>query len=78
MEWGTDYDIRVNSIAPGPIADTPGMDKLAPGEIEDDPRFKQPLYRTGEKWDIAMAAVYLASDAGLFLMNPFTHDRLLE
>lgn len=67
LEWGTDYDIRVNSIAPGPIADTPGMDKLAPEEIENDPRFKQPLYRMGEKWDIAMAAVYLASDAGKFV-----------
>lgn len=67
LEWGTDYDIRVNSIAPGPIADTPGMEKLAPEEIENDPRFKQPLYRMGEKWDIAMAAVYLASDAGKFV-----------
>ncbi|MBA0681057.1 hypothetical protein Goari_012719, partial [Gossypium aridum] len=24
LEWGTDNDIRVNGIAPGPIADTPG------------------------------------------------------
>jgi peroxisomal 2,4-dienoyl-CoA reductase len=67
LEWGTDYDIRVNGIAPGPIGDTPGMDKLAPEEIKDDPRFEQPLYRLGEKWDIAMAAVYLASDAGKFV-----------
>ncbi|KAG2396910.1 Peroxisomal 2,4-dienoyl-CoA reductase [Vigna angularis] len=33
LEWGTDYDIRVNGIAPGPISDTPGMSKLAPDEI---------------------------------------------
>ena len=46
LEWGTDYDIRVNGIAPGPIGDTPGMSKL------------------GEKWDIAMTALYLVSDAG--------------
>jgi len=67
LEWGTDYDIRVNSIAPGPIRGTPGMDKLAPEEIPNDARFKQPLYRMGEKWDIAMAAVYLASNAGNFV-----------
>lgn len=67
LEWGTDYDIRVNGIAPGPIRDTPGMDKLAPEEIVDDARFKQPLYRLGEKQDIALAAVYLASDAGKFV-----------
>jgi 2,4-dienoyl-CoA reductase [(3E)-enoyl-CoA-producing], peroxisomal len=30
LEWGT-YNIRVNGIAPGPIADTPGMTKLSPG-----------------------------------------------
>ena len=24
LEWGTDYDIRLNGIAPGPIGDTPG------------------------------------------------------
>ncbi|KAK0596293.1 hypothetical protein LWI29_014436 [Acer saccharum] len=23
LEWGTDYDIRVNGIAPGPISGTP-------------------------------------------------------
>ena len=28
LEWA-DYGIRVNGIAPGPIADTPGYDKLA-------------------------------------------------
>ncbi|WOL07594.1 peroxisomal 2,4-dienoyl-CoA reductase-like [Canna indica] len=29
LEWGTDYAIWVNGIAPGPIGDTPGMRKLA-------------------------------------------------
>ncbi|KAJ6304373.1 hypothetical protein OIU77_018104 [Salix suchowensis] len=33
LEWGTDYDIRVNGIAPGPIGGTPGMSKLVPEEI---------------------------------------------
>ncbi|CAI0555495.1 unnamed protein product [Linum tenue] len=64
LEWGTDYDIRVNGIAPGPIADTPGMSKLAPDEINSKARDYMPLFKLGEKWDIAMAALYLVSDAG--------------
>lgn len=64
LEWGTDYDIRVNGIAPGPIGDTPGMSKLAPKEIGSKAREYMPLYKLGDKWDIAMAALYLSSDAG--------------
>ncbi|XP_050221428.1 peroxisomal 2,4-dienoyl-CoA reductase [(3E)-enoyl-CoA-producing]-like [Mercurialis annua] len=67
LEWGTDYDIRVNGIAPGPIGDTPGMTKLAPDDINSKARDHMPLYKLGEKWDIAMAALYLASDAGKFV-----------
>ncbi|KAF5477315.1 hypothetical protein F2P56_003964 [Juglans regia] len=67
LEWGTDYDIRVNGIAPGPIGDTPGMSKLAPEEINSKARDYMPLYKLGEKWDIAMAALYLASDAGKYV-----------
>ncbi|KAJ4976007.1 hypothetical protein NE237_001113 [Protea cynaroides] len=66
LEWGTDYDIRVNGIAPGPIGDTAGTSKLAPDEMNAKVR-KQPLFKFGEKWDIAMAAVYLASDAGKYI-----------
>lgn len=64
LEWGTDYDIRVNGIAPGPINDTAGLSKLAPMEIENKMRAYMPLYRVGNKWDIAMSALYLASNAG--------------
>lgn len=67
LEWGTDYDIRVNGIAPGPIGDTTGMSKLAPKEMESKANDYMPLYKLGEKWDIAMAAVYLASDAGKYI-----------
>ncbi|XXG65686.1 hypothetical protein AAC387_Pa05g3319 [Persea americana] len=66
LEWGTDYDIRVNGIAPGPISDTAGMSKLLPEEMRSS-REHTPLFKFGEKWDIAMAAVYLASDAGKFV-----------
>ncbi|CAL5030082.1 unnamed protein product [Urochloa decumbens] len=67
LEWGTDYEIRVNGIAPGPIQDTPGMRKLAPDEMSKGQREMRPLYKLGEKWDIAMAALYLASDAGKYV-----------
>ncbi|KAF7834809.1 peroxisomal 2,4-dienoyl-CoA reductase [Senna tora] len=67
LEWGTDYDIRVNGIAPGPISDTPGMSKLDPQEMNSKARDYMPLYKIGDKWDIAMAALYLVSDAGKFV-----------
>ncbi|XP_021901578.1 peroxisomal 2,4-dienoyl-CoA reductase-like isoform X2 [Carica papaya] len=63
LEWGTDYDIRVNGIAPGPIEDTAGLSKLGPDELVGKAR-SMPLFKFGEKWDIAMAALYLTSDAG--------------
>lgn len=66
LEWGTDYDIRVNGIAPGPIADTTGLNKLAPEEITSMLEEKYSI-KFGEKWDIAMAAIYLSSDAGKYV-----------
>ncbi|XVF68377.1 hypothetical protein PTKIN_Ptkin10aG0200700 [Pterospermum kingtungense] len=66
LEWGTDHDIQVNGIVPGAIEDTAGVIKLAPEEILTKIK-DQPLYRFGDKWDIAMAALYLASDAGKFV-----------
>lgn len=69
LEWGTDYEVRVNGIAPGPIGDTTGMRKLVPQEMTMDGggSAHRPLYRVGEKWDIAMAALYLASHAGKYV-----------
>ncbi|XVE67551.1 hypothetical protein DITRI_Ditri08aG0169900 [Diplodiscus trichospermus] len=66
LEWGTDHDIQVNGIAPGGIEDTAGAIKLAPVEILSKVK-ERPLYKFGEKWDIAMAALYLASNAGKFV-----------
>ncbi|KAI3906207.1 hypothetical protein MKW92_001617 [Papaver armeniacum] len=64
LECGTDYDIRVNGIAPGPIGGTPGLSKLDPNEMKNNhPGTPLHQFITGEKWDIAMAALYLASDA---------------
>lgn len=65
LEWGI-YNIRVNGIAPGPIADTPGTTKLAPGLTSEDVNEAIsegiPIGRLGTTTDIGMAAVYLSSD----------------
>lgn len=61
----------MNGIAPGPIKDTPGMQKLAPDEAGLSDRYIVPKSQWGEKWDIAMAAVFLASDAGICYLAIF-------
>ena len=67
LEWGH-LGIRVNSIAPGPIADTEGMRRLAPTEkILELTKRSVPLQRLGETSDIGNAAMFLASDAGAYV-----------
>lgn len=61
MEWGP-QGIRVNSIAPGPIAGTEGMKRLAPTpEVDQLVTQTVPLRRQGTPEDIARAALFLAS-----------------
>lgn len=64
MEWGAD-GIRVVGIAPGPIADTPGTTKLAPGldarDVSDMVTEGVPLGRMGKTLEIGHAAVFLSS-----------------
>ncbi len=66
LEWGVDR-IRVNGIAPGPIADTPGTAKLAPGldgdVVEEMVAEGIPIGRMGKGFDIGMAVVFLCSDS---------------
>jgi peroxisomal 2,4-dienoyl-CoA reductase len=66
LEWGCDQ-IRVVGIAPGPIANTPGTTKLAPGleasDVSDMVVGGIPLGRMGETWEIGQAAVYLCTAA---------------
>lgn len=65
-EWGKD-GIRVNGIAPGPIGDTEGMKRLAPGEAGEKLKKTIPLGRFGATEDIGMAAVFLSSSAASFI-----------
>ncbi|CAM9558149.1 unnamed protein product [Laminaria digitata] len=65
LEWGS-HGIRVNGIAPGPIADTPGMAKLGPG-LGGDAAATIPLGRMGTTFDIGMGAVFLLSSAAAYV-----------
>ncbi|WP_139122316.1 SDR family oxidoreductase, partial [Veronia pacifica] len=67
MEWGGE-GIRVNSIVPGPIAETEGMSRLAPTpELAKQVTKTVPLGRQGTVDDIANAAGMLASDAASYI-----------
>jgi NAD(P)-dependent dehydrogenase (short-subunit alcohol dehydrogenase family) len=67
LEWGP-MGIRVNSISPGPIADTEGMRRLAPTEkILELTTRSVPLQRLGQASEIGNAAMFLASDAGAYV-----------
>jgi len=66
VEWGR-HGIRVNAIAPGPIADTEGMKRLVPEAIKEKLKQKVPLGRFGLIKDIENAAVFLCSDAASFI-----------
>ncbi len=67
MEWGS-LGIRVNSISPGPIAETEGMERLAPdGPAKARVEQHLPLMKFGLKDDVANLAMFLASDAGRYI-----------
>jgi len=66
VEWGP-KGIRVNAIAPGPIAGTEGMDRLAPKDALERIKTKNPLGRLGEIDEIANAALFLVSPAASFI-----------
>ncbi|HTH50783.1 MAG TPA: SDR family oxidoreductase [Pyrinomonadaceae bacterium] len=66
VEWGR-HGIRVNGIAPGPIEDTEGMNRLLVPELKDKIMRKIPVGRFGRIEDIENAALYLASDAASFV-----------
>ena len=62
LEWGGD-GIRLNSVMPGPIEDTEGMRRLAPGEDGmERVRKTVPLGRNGQAADIANMCMFLSSE----------------
>lgn len=62
VEWGS-HGIRVNAIAPGPIEDTGGAERLfSIPEVAESVREGVPLQRFGTPQEIAWMASYLASD----------------
>jgi NAD(P)-dependent dehydrogenase (short-subunit alcohol dehydrogenase family) len=66
LEWGR-FGIRVMAIAPGPIEDTEGMSRLAPGDTADKLKSRVPLGRYGTIDEIAHAALYLVSPAAAYV-----------
>ncbi|QIR14623.1 SDR family oxidoreductase [Shewanella aestuarii] len=67
IEWGLE-GIRINSIVPGPIADTEGFNRLAPSEaLQSKVAESVPLQRNGQCQDIANAALFLASPMASYI-----------
>jgi peroxisomal 2,4-dienoyl-CoA reductase len=66
IEWGK-HGIRVNGIAPGPIADTEGFQRLVPQALKEKLEKKIPLQRFGRIEDIENAAIFLCSDAANYI-----------
>ena len=67
LEWGVE-GIRINSIVPGPIADTEGFNRLAPSDaLQAKVANSVPLKRNGSGQDIANAALFLASDMASYI-----------
>jgi peroxisomal 2,4-dienoyl-CoA reductase len=66
VEWGR-YGIRVNGIAPGPIEDTEGMQRLVPELLKEKLIKRIPLQRFGRIKDIENAALFLTSDAASYI-----------
>ena len=67
LEWGP-MGVRVNSIAPGAVDDTEGMNRLAPTpEARAFVAKMIPLGRFADKKEIADLALFLCSDAAQFI-----------
>lgn len=66
VEWGR-YGIRVNGIAPGPIEDTEGMQRLVPEPVKERLKKNIPLGRFGRIADVEKVAVFLCSDAASYI-----------
>ncbi|KAF4231027.1 hypothetical protein CNMCM8980_000494 [Aspergillus fumigatiaffinis] len=66
IEYGP-RGVTSNIIAPGPVAQTEGLERLLPSDAKAAYTKSQPLGRFGHVRDIADATVYLFSDAGSYV-----------
>ncbi|XP_044513074.1 peroxisomal 2,4-dienoyl-CoA reductase [(3E)-enoyl-CoA-producing] [Gracilinanus agilis] len=67
VEWGHN-NVRVNSLAPGPISGTEGMRRLGTHQPNWDRNILgSPLQRVGNKTEIAHSALFLASPLSSFV-----------
>nr|WP_205536291.1 2,4-dienoyl-CoA reductase [Paenisporosarcina cavernae] len=68
VEWGTQYGIRVNGIAPGPIERTGGAEKLWESEEAAQRTLKSvPLGRLGRPEEIAELASFMMSSKAAYM-----------
>ncbi len=68
VEWGTQYGIRVNGIAPGPIERTGGAEKLWESEEAAARTLKSvPLGRLGRPEEIADLASFMLSNKAAYM-----------
>lgn len=68
VEWGGQYGIRVNAVAPGPIERTGGADKLWESEEQAKRTLDSvPLKRLGTPEEIADLAAFMLSDKAGYL-----------
>ncbi|QPC46173.1 2,4-dienoyl-CoA reductase [Mangrovibacillus cuniculi] len=68
VEWGSQYGIRVNAIAPGPIERTGGADKLFQSEAAAQRTLQSvPLKRLGTPEEIAGLAAFMFSDQAAYI-----------
>ena len=66
LEWGR-VGIRVNAVAPGPIAETEGMTRLAPGDVQSLLDKRVPMRRAGTIEEVCEAVTYLVSPAASYV-----------
>jgi NAD(P)-dependent dehydrogenase (short-subunit alcohol dehydrogenase family) len=67
MEWGPE-GIRVNSLVPGPIEGTEGMNRLAPTpELMEMAKASVPMKKLGQPSDLGNAAMFLSSSLASYI-----------
>lgn len=66
VEWGPDR-IRVMCVAPGPIGDTEGMNRLGGKHFNKELEMGIPIQRIGTRQDIGDTVLYAVSDAAQLL-----------